>query len=137
MKNNTMNTHKAINDLSNRLTCNPADIAAQFQAKRNAQKAYEKARYEFAKNVADYLKNAPEGTMILNSDLAKKCGIGNAHMAVLMYQDAHPLGIRADSVTTTKHYVEVDENGNVLDNGDQLTVRKSRTAWRKMNSRGW
>lgn len=113
------------------------DIASQFAAKRAAEKAYKETRKQVIKAVADTLNAAPEGTVILNSDLARMCGISEAHMASLMQYDGYDEGIRSERVEVTKRYAEIDENGQVLTGAEPLVITKYRAAYRKKNSRGW
>lgn len=124
---NTITTYSAVS---------MSAISAAAQVKRDADKAYKDAKTEMVKGLAEFLNQNPDA-VVLNKDLARQSGLTPGHMASIVSSEGYNMGIQSDTMTVTKQYAEIDENGNLVPGGTVRTERKDLCVFRKRTSRRW
>lgn len=118
------NTNNIVKPFANN-SVSLSSIAIANAARKAAEEEYKKAKQAAVTEVVDFLKAAPEGTTIRNTDLARAARVTPLHMAGIMADVS--CGFRspvtATTVYSTTTYAEVDENGALIENGRKKVVR--------------
>ncbi len=107
---------------------NPADTDKVFQQMEAAKKAWADYKEVVFKSVRDYLLAHP-GEVVTCKDVAQATGfqptqVGSALSAM------HSQGIRHESVTVTRKFAEIDENGQMVDGGEVKEIRRDFSGYR-------
>lgn len=111
-----------------------ANIAAKRAAMVAAKDAYDSAKDELVSGLAAFLEQNPNA-VVVNKDMAHAAGLTPTHMASIVQHGGWNKGIESDSMTVTKQYVEIDEDGKPIEGGATLTVNKTLTVYRKRRNR--
>lgn len=124
------------NNITTYTAATMSTIATTAKAKRDAEKAYKDAKTEMVKGLAEFLNQNPDA-VVLNKDLARQSGLTPAHMASIVSAEGYNMGIQSDSMTVTKRYAEVDEDGQLVPGGTVRTKNRDLCVFRKRTSRRW
>lgn len=112
-------------------------MSAKAAAKKAAEDAYKESKVAVNTALREYLENAPEGTEVLNVELARAAGLNPGHMASII-EDGYGSPIMRDSKTITTHFAEVDAEGKLVEGGQVKAVTRELTVYTKRNpKRRW
>ena len=89
------------------------DLNANFQAVQEVKKQYEQVRKDFCDQLYEAIKDLPQDAPVLNRDLAQAAGLTPLHMASIINHGR--CDIRSTSVTVTRRFIEVDEDGKPIE----------------------
>lgn len=109
-------------------------IAAIHEAAKAAQKAYEDARERM---VQEIIAQLPEDASapVLNMDLARMAGVTPAHMASMINAQGYGSGVATTTVEKVRRFVEVDEDGKIIEGGKVKETSSSVVAFYKGKNR--
>lgn len=108
MKNNNKTTAVSLSTMPR-----ISDLSTNFQAMQEVKKHYEQTRKDFCGQLHEAIKDLPAETPVLNRDLARAAGLTPLHMASIIHYGRSD--IHATSVTITRRFVEVDEDGQPIE----------------------
>lgn len=111
-------------------------IAAIHDAAKAAQKAYEEARDRMVQEIISQLPDDP-ATPVLNLDLARMAGVTPAHMASMMNAQGYRSGVATTTVEKVRRFVEVDEDGKIIEGGKVKETSSRVVAFYKDKGRRW
>lgn len=100
-----------------------ANLSADYKAVAAAKEKYDTTKRTIVKQLAAALADIPAEAPVLNKDLARAAGMTPLHFANIV--DAqHQLGVNSTTVTVTRRFVEVDEDGKPIE-GAPITEKTS------------
>lgn len=105
-----------------------SEVAVNFQAAVDAKKLYEDTKHKVVVQLSDALATVPRDCPILNRDLARAAGVTPLHMANIIH-GAGFSSIRHTTVTVTRRFAEVDEDGKLVEGGQVKDVTSSLLAF--------
>lgn len=130
MKNNNVKTVKvsAIPTLST--------ISAEYEAVTAAKKKYDEVKQGLVKQLAAAIADVPADAPVLNRDLARAAGLTPLHFASIINAQ-HQTGVHSTTVTVTRRFIEVDEDGNPIEGAAVRELRSELTGYYGKRDRNW
>lgn len=113
------------------------DLNVNFQAMQEVKRRYEETRKGFCDQLYEAIKDVPGDAPVLNRDLARAAGLTPLHMASIIHNGRSD--IRTTSVTVTRRYVEIDEDGKPIEGAPIKEQTSTLTAYygKRDPQRGW
>lgn len=105
-----------------------SEVAVNFKAAADAKKLYEDTKHNVVVQLSDALATVPRDCPILNRDLARAAGVTPLHMANIIHGAGFG-SIGHTTVTVTRRFAEVDENGKLVEGGQVKDVTSSLLAF--------
>lgn len=111
-------------------------ISAEYEAVTAAKKKYDDVKRDLVKQLAAAIADVPADAPVLNKDLARAAGLTPLHFASIVNAQ-HQANVHSTTVTVTRRFIEVDEDGNPIEGGAVREYQSELTGYYGKRGRNW